>query len=253
MARRQGSKHGYSGLEKIRSRGTLIVGLDQNNLPFSTAHPQPAGLDYEIARRIAEKMDVSLEVYWAYSSHDSYPAKLAQKQLCDVILGVMPDDRFADRVLFSEPYFHAEYQYAVRADQLAASDVDQLRDGLIAVEQGVAVRVLALNNVRPYGSLADVLEAVVTRKSPAGYVVSSRGHWLAEQRWPGQIRFISPPSHDDRFAICAAVRRNEPDLKVAIDLALAELRQSGDLQEVFAQWNVPFDSTRANEKPTTGK
>src|SRR6185369_6184506 len=38
----QTSRHPYGGLERVRSAGTLIVGLDQNNLPFSAAHPEPA-------------------------------------------------------------------------------------------------------------------------------------------------------------------------------------------------------------------
>ena len=110
MRKIQTSKHPYAGLARIRSAGELVVGLDQNNLPFSTAHPEPAGLDYEIAGLLAEQLGVSLRVYWAYSAHDSYPSKLAAKQLCDVILGVMPDDRFAQRVLYSRPYYVARYQ-----------------------------------------------------------------------------------------------------------------------------------------------
>jgi ABC-type amino acid transport substrate-binding protein len=251
--RQQLSKHRYSGLEKVRSRGTLIVGLDQNNLPFSTAHPQPAGLDYEIAQQIAKQLGVSLDVYWAYSSHDSYPAKLAKKELCDVILGVMPDDRFADEVLFSKPYFNAEYQFVVRADEAVVNDADQIGNGLVAVEHGVAVQALVPNNVRRYGSLAQVLEAVATKQVPAGYIVSSIGPWLAEQKWPGELRFITPGTDVDRFAICAAVRRGETELKTAIDEAIAALRQSGQLQEAFTRWNIPFNSKLVTEKSTSGE
>src|SRR5262249_1877618 len=86
MQRIQASKAGYPGLARVRSAGEIVVGLDQNNLPFSTAHPKPAGLDYEIAELLAKEIGVRLRVYWAYSSHDSYPSKLT-RGLCDVILG----------------------------------------------------------------------------------------------------------------------------------------------------------------------
>ena len=66
MQKIQTSKHPYAGLARVRSAGELVVGLDQNNLPFSTAHPEPAGLDYEIAGLLAEQLGVSLRVYWAY-------------------------------------------------------------------------------------------------------------------------------------------------------------------------------------------
>ncbi len=108
MQKIQTSKHGYSGLARVRSAGELVVALDQNNLPFSTAHPEPAGLDYEIAGLLAQQLGVRLRVYWAISAHDSYPSKLSSKGLCDVILGVMPDDRFGQRVLYSRPYYRGE-------------------------------------------------------------------------------------------------------------------------------------------------
>ena len=100
----------------MRSAGEIVVGLDQNNLPFSTAHPEPAGLDYEIAELLAKELGVRLRVFWAYSSHDSYPSKLT-RGLCDVLLGVTPDDRFEKRVQFSRPYYAAKYQMVVATGQ----------------------------------------------------------------------------------------------------------------------------------------
>ena len=79
MQKIQTSKHGYSGLARVRSAGELVVAMDQNNLPFSSAHPEPAGLDYAIAGLLAEQLGVRLRVYWAISAHDSYPSKLSSK------------------------------------------------------------------------------------------------------------------------------------------------------------------------------
>lgn len=234
---RQRSRQSYDGLAKIRSRGTLIVGLDQNNLPFSTTHPQPAGVDYEIAQLLAEKLGVSLQVYWAYSSHDSYPSKLANKRFCDVILGVMHDDRFADRVAYSEPYYFANYVYAIHADSQATN----LEELPIAAEPGIAVRGLGGRTTKTYPNLEAILSAVATRKAPVGYVISSRAHWLATQKWPGKIRFVQPQTNVDRFGICAAVRLHESDLKDAINGAFRELRESGQLQKAFAQWHIPVN------------
>ncbi|MDC0936740.1 transporter substrate-binding domain-containing protein, partial [Pirellulales bacterium] len=237
MSLRQRSQQSYDDLAKIRSRGTLVVGLDQNNLPYSTAHPQPAGVDLEISALLAEKLGVSLEVYWAYSSHDSYPSKLAKKRSCDVILGVMPDDRFADRVAYSEPYYFANYVYAVPAD----SNVTELENLPVAVEPGIAVRNLAGRKTERYPNLTAILSAVAKRKVPAGYVISGRAHWMAAEKWPEKIRFVQPKTTVDRFGICAAIRRHESDLKDALDQAFRELRESGQLEQVFAKWHIPVN------------
>jgi polar amino acid transport system substrate-binding protein len=240
LARVQGSKHSYGGLERVRSAGELVVGLDQNNLPFSTAHPKAAGLDYEIAVLLAEQMGVSLRVYWAYSAHDSYPSKLATKKQCDVILGVMPDDRFAKRVLYSKPYHLASYQLVVRAGDDAPTRLEQLGDEPLAVEQGIAVRGLEGRKTRSYPSLEAVLQAVRDKRAKAGYVISTLGPWLAAKNWPKELKFIPLADSMDRFPLCTAVRKSDGDLKVEIDRALAELNRSGRLSKVFARWHVPY-------------
>ncbi len=240
LARVQRSKHSYGGLERVRSAGVLVVGLDQNNLPFSAAHPKAAGLDYEIAGLLAEQMGLSLRVYWAYSAHDSYPSKLATKNQCDVILGVTPDDRFGKRVLYSKPYQKASYQLVVRSDDDALAALEQLGDEPLAVEQGIAVRGLEGRKTRSYPSLEAVLQAVKDKDVKMGYVISTRGPWLAAQRWPKELKFITLPDSRDSFPLCAAVRKSDGNLKAEIDRALAELRRSDRLSKVFARWHVPY-------------
>jgi ABC-type amino acid transport substrate-binding protein len=236
------SKNPYGGLERVRSAGVLVVGLDQRNLPFSTVHPKPAGLDYEIAGLLAKKLGVSLKIYWAYSAHDSYASKLATRKLCDMMLGVMPDDRFGKRVLYSRPYYLTSYQMVVRCGSGAAPSLDRLGKEALAMEQGALVRGLSEDTVtKPYPSLDSILESVARSEVKAGYVISARGHWLAEQKWPGKLTF-----HDgakvDRFPICAVVRKADADLVAAVDEAFAELAASGELARLFARWHVPYIS-----------
>jgi ABC-type amino acid transport substrate-binding protein len=235
MQRAQRSKQPYSAIERIRSAGVLVVGMDQNCLPFSAAHPTPAGLDYEIAGLLADKLGVSLSVFWAYSSHDSYPSKLAYKKLCDVMLGVMPDDRFGDQVAFSKPYYFTEYRFVVPADATAPND-----NAAVAFERGVAMRGIRGRRVHEYSSLERILDAVVKREESAGYVISTQGQWLAEQRWPGQLRFVRSDVAVDRFPIYAAMRKRDDDLRNAINEALDDLAQSGQLADVFGRWHVPY-------------
>ena len=238
MHRRQKSKDAYAGLQRIRGAGVLVVGLDHNSLPFSAVHPKPAGLDYEIAGLLAEKLQVSLKVYWAYSSHDSYPSKLATRELCDVMLGVMPDDRFGKRVTFSKPYYFVDYRFVVPASAGAPPEQTPF-----AIERGVALRGIKDRPTLEFASLESILEAVVNGKIQAGYVTAARGQWLAEERWPGKLNFIPDGRESvDRFPICAAVRKSDGDLGAAIDQALVELAQSGKLAIVFKRWHVPYES-----------
>ena len=235
MQKIHASRNAYSGLARIQSAGEIVVGLDQNNLPFSTAHPEPTGFDFEIAGLLAKKLNVRLRVYWAYSSHDSYPSKLS-RGLCDVLLGVTPDDRFEQRVQFSQPYYVAKYQVVVPARR----DVSTVPDAL-AVEEGLALRGLKGRTTQTFPSTEAILEAVATGQARGGYVVSTRASWLAFQRWNGKLEFLPGPLSLDKFPICAAVRKSDGDLKAAIDRAWTELDRSGELARVFSRWHVSYE------------
>jgi polar amino acid transport system substrate-binding protein len=232
----QTSKHTYSGLSRIRAAGELVVGLDQNNIPYSTAHPEPAGFEYEIAGLLAKELGVRLRVYWAYSSHDSYPSKLS-KGLCDVLLGVIPDDRFAQRVQFSRPYYIATYQMVTRTGRGAPLDTEP-----IGVEEGLALRGLQGRAVKEFPSTELILKAVAEGRIPVGYVVSTRASWLANQAWPDRLVFRPGPENLDRFPVSAAVRKSDGDLNEAIDRAWDVLDRTGKLAQVFARWHVPYKS-----------
>jgi ABC-type amino acid transport substrate-binding protein len=247
MQKIQASKSAYSGLARVRSAGEIVVGLDQNNLPFSAAHPEPAGLDFEIAGLLAKELGVRLRAFWAYSSHDSYPSKLT-RGLCDVLLGVTLDDRFANRVQFSRPYYLAKYQMVV-----ATGGGPLSTDEPLGVEEGLALRGLKGRKVQTFPSTEALLEAVASGSPRAGYVISTRASWLASERWSGKLTFLGSPQTSDSFPICAAVRKSDGDLKDAIDTAWDNLRRSGKLAQVFERWHVPFEppddahSTKGNE------
>jgi putative heme-binding domain-containing protein len=236
----QKSKEGYSGLARVRSAGELVVGLDQNNMPFSAAHPAPMGLDYDLACELARQMGVRLRVFWALAAHDSYPSKLTTKALCDVILGVMPDDRFEQRVLYSRPYYHAAYRWAVRGGAAPPT-----LGSPVAVEQGVAVRGLAGYSPRTYPDTDAILEAVALGRIEAGYVISTRSLWLAHERFAGKLAFLPVSQSVDCFPICAVVRKRDHDLKEAIDHAWDDLDRSGRMAEVFARWHIPRERVEA--------
>jgi len=56
----------------------------------------------------------------------------------------------------------------------------------LAVEPGVAVRGLQGRTTKTYPSLEEILEAVMAKQVRAGYVISSRGPWLAEKPLAGK-------------------------------------------------------------------
>ncbi len=85
---------------------------------------------------------------------------------------------------------------------------------------------------------------MATGRERAGYVISTRGAWLAHERWPGKLELLpaaDPESAMDAFPIVAAVRKSDRELKDAIDRAWDELDRSGRLARAFARWHIPYE------------
>jgi ABC-type amino acid transport substrate-binding protein len=101
--------------------------------------------------------------------------------------------------------------------------------------------------VHSYPSTGAVLEAVATGREKAGYVISTRGPWLARERWAGRLTFLRGAQPLDSFPISAAVRKADRDLRDAIDRAWDELRRSNALAPVFARWGIPYEPAAVPE------
>ena len=76
MQKIQTSKHAYSGLAAFAQPVSWSWAWIRTTFPFRPLTPSQPGFDYEIAGLLAKELGVRLRVYWAYSSHDSYPSKL---------------------------------------------------------------------------------------------------------------------------------------------------------------------------------
>ena len=159
----------------------------------------------------------------------------------------MPDDRFAQRVLYSRPYYVARYRLVVRPGDGPARGpgADGRRGGgRGARAEGARGAVLSQHRGGP-GGRRDGPGAGGLRDLDAGPLAGPRA--LAGQA----RRSCPPPSPSDRFPICAAVRKADGDLKDAIDRAWDELDRSGRLAQVFARWHIPYDPVAAPEPGET--
>jgi len=114
-------------LERARQRGTLRVGYDPQNIPFSffNADGQLVGFDVELAQNLAESFGIKAEfvpITWA-----DMPAMLADGEI-DVMPGVWVRPYWFSHVHLSQPYFTGTVGLIVRDDRRDEfASLDELR------------------------------------------------------------------------------------------------------------------------------
>jgi Na+/H+-dicarboxylate symporter len=114
-------------LERARQRGTLRVGYDPQNVPFSffNADQQLVGFDVELTQNLAESL--GLEAEFVPVTWPDMPAMLANGEI-DVMPGIWVRPYWFSTIQMSAPYFTGTVGLVVRDERREEfADVDALR------------------------------------------------------------------------------------------------------------------------------
>ncbi|WP_284618895.1 substrate-binding periplasmic protein [Aquabacterium humicola] len=246
-------------LERIRRRGSLVVGVYQDMPPF---HVGGAGIDVELARALAAALGVQLSLlpFHAGENMDDDLRSVVWRGHylgwgpADVLLHVPVEPALMaanPRVQVLAPYYRERVAIARRRDALPAlDDLSMLRGRPVAVAgqslpgwlligaDGGALRE-TLQTRWPDGSAA----AVALRD---GLVVAAAGlQSELESTLRDDPRFAitplpAPRAPRDGWAIGCAVRKEASDLGQALQQAMRVLQGDGSLGRFFAAAGVTW-------------
>jgi ABC-type amino acid transport substrate-binding protein len=226
-------------LQRIQQAGRLRVGLDPSWPPFEYVDEEGeiVGFDVDLARAIGQHLGV--EVQLVISGWEGLYAALAAGQF-DAILSALPYDSWrTQEVAYSVSYFNAGPVIVASSGGEVSAERD-LDGRAVHVEYGsegdVQARRLqrkmpALETV-PHDAPQEALQAAAADPASTAIVdaVSAR---LYIRDDPG-LRIVGDPLYDETYVI--AVPLEGRSLQRAIDDALIEMRESGELERLLDRW-----------------
>ncbi len=237
------------GLARVRAAGVLRWGGDmQGGEPYVFEDPaRPGtlvGFEVELADAIARELGVRAE--FVQNDWSNLVPSLERGSFDVALNGLEVTPARADTVLFTRPYFIFAAQLVARADDPSVTDLESLRGrrvGTLAssfsydllAESGAEI--VSYEGVdEPYADLeGGRVDAVLLDD-----IIAARYGLVRPS-----LRLVDDVA-DGYYA--AALRTSEPDLRDAIDGALARLAVSGELRRIFARWNI--DSERESRLAT---
>lgn len=249
-------------LERIRSQGEIVVSLNRGTPPFcQDAGGQPAGIDVDLARLMADYLGVAVRFIFPEDYADQIPRLLAGES--DVVIAAMtitPERGLL--VSFTEPYFEVSQAALVRrnrAPQDARSyfDLVDLPGLRVGVKQGTTIerfarelfpgeriRTFATHEAAAAALLAGEVEATV-HDSP--FV---RFWERAHRQHAGQVQALLAPTTTEHYGF--AVRKGDPDFLQWLNLFIAQVRKDGTLERLTQRHMVEtvWRSGAAAEAPT---
>lgn len=236
----------------------LLVCADPNDLPFSNAAGE--GYENKIAQMIADEMRRPLEYVWR-AQRRGFLREGLNAGLCDLVTAVPSG---MDMIRETRPYYRSTYAFVSRPGEPAVSSFDD--PSLKVREVGVQMigddgmntppaHALAargvIDNVRGfpvYGDYrkdapaADIVRAVADREIDVAAVWGPVAGYFAKQQSPPLV--VTPLTDQGTarmpmvFDIAMGVRKQDDDLKQAVDAALDHLKPRID--ETLRQYGVPL-------------
>ena len=222
----------------------FLTADDYPPLNFALPDGSLAGFNVEIARAICEELGIACTIQ--ARRFDTLIDSLIDGKGDAVIASIAATPAARARVDFSAPYYQTPARFVARKGKAPAeASVSALKGKTVGVVAGSAheayVKTFFLDSTaKPYPSLT-ALEAALR----AGEIEAAFGDgltfavWLNGEDSQGCCAFFGGPFGESRFfgeGVGVAVRADDPQMRRAIDWALAHLAERGVYAELYLKY-----------------
>jgi ABC-type amino acid transport substrate-binding protein len=227
-----------NALDRIQSRGKIVVGTQVPYPPFeniNTTTDKLEGIDIEIMEYVAAKLNVTIQ--WKTMDFDPLFAAVQTGQL-DCAISSITITAARDEINdFSSPYYVANQAVLVQ-NSSDISDLDDLNGTKLVTQTGTTGQWWVDENLSPESNtpLSDVPAAVlgVNNGQYDAFIVDT----------PVANKYSNDTSYDLKVAFVIhtlesygiLIPQDEPELKIAIDSAIAEMIADGTLDDILDKW-----------------
>ncbi|MFO7731748.1 MAG: transporter substrate-binding domain-containing protein [Spirochaetia bacterium] len=219
------------------SKTTLQARGDWGYPPFEFINDQgePDGFNIAILRRIAELMNLNIEI--SLGPWDTVRQELEQGDI-DLLAGMYKTaerDKAAD---FTIPHFISSYGVFVR-DGSHINSIEDIQDKRILVqakdvghdyllEQEIAAEILTVD------SWEDLLPALESGRADCAVLSMLQGMRQLQQQGIRGVRLIPQPLFQQKYSI--AVQEGNAELLATMNAGLALLKSTGEYDQIFERW-----------------
>ncbi len=230
-----------SPLERIKERGALLWGSDaEGGAPYVFPDPRnPSlliGFEVDLAEAIGRELGVKARQ--TQNAWDSLIPSLERGDFDVAMNGIEITPQRESKILFSSPYYVYTEQLTVRKGEDRIRSIQDLPgkkvgtlSGAVAQDilnrlPGVKIRIYT-GQAEPYEDLAlGRLDAVLLDSPIAGYYAQPNP----------KLQFAGPPIGEGFYGI--AIRKNDVELKKAIDRIIAKLINTGEMKRIYEKWGL---------------
>lgn len=226
-------------LAKVKESGKLVIGLDDAYPPmeFRDEKNNLVGFDIDLANEIAKKLGVKLDT--VTTDFNGILLALQSKKFDMIMAGLSITDERKKSIEFSEPYVMGGQVIAVKSGNDSIKTLADLKGKTIGCQLGTTGQNAAESNLKDikelkkYGKITEAfselsigrVDAVIMDAQVGGYYISKK---------PGEFVVLDEMVSEEPMGI--GYRKEDKELKDAVQKALNELKDDGTLSKLSVKW-----------------
>ena len=225
-------------LQEILDRGEIVVGIALGGEPigFRNQRNEPTGYDVDVARLLAEKLGVELEIV-EVTGGNRVPM-LQSRQIDIIIANITATLERAKVIDFTMPYLRAGIKILAQRDA-GIERIEDLDGRKVVVGRGGTGEQL-VKRLAPGAELV-----YVDSYAPEGILLMRQGRAEAALEDNSLIdytakqypeRLVALPQMYTSDAICFGVRKGDADFLRWLDMFISEYVRSGLYREYYVKW-----------------
>jgi polar amino acid transport system substrate-binding protein len=226
-------------LAEVRALGTISICANPQALPYSSQKGDQPGFQIEIARLIAEGLDLSLGTEWIV------PRRRAHVVNCDMLLDKPSDPKVTEgKLLLSRPYHRSGVALGLAADAQLVNDYSELEKGqkigVMISSQASMILGKAGKTTSPYAFQSDMLEDL-EKGDLYGIAISSAAmsHYISKHPTSGlKIAYAFESEPELTWNVSVGLRNADEQLLDAVNSVLERLIADGTIAAIYRKYGV---------------
>ena len=227
-----------SGQYKLVNAGKLTIGSDLDYKPMEYLEGNtPTGFSVDMMKEISKRLGLETN-YLAPQNFDSLITQVAGSSTMDVAVSSFTiNDERLELIDFTDPYFDSN-QAVVTLANASYTSKEQLNGKPVGAQSGTTGEEWVKENLKnseyiPYTMPSDALAALRAGKIQAVIYDSSVALNQISQE-PGTYKLIEEIATGEQYGI--VVSKDNPNLKAAINKALADMKSDGTMDQIQKKW-----------------
>ncbi len=229
---------GDGSLDRVKKAGKLVICVDDAYAPmeFHDEKGNLVGFDVDMMAVVAEKLGVKSE--WKPTAWDGIIASLKSKQ-CDMIVSSMNiTDERKKEVNFTDAYHQmGQVMMVAKGNPKKLNTLKDLEGKTIAVQIGTtnaeAAKAVKGATVKEFDTFPMAMQEVANGRADATIADTPVGKYYLVQN-PNLGEVVG--AEIDPLPVGGAIRKEDNQLREAVNKALADMTKDGTMEKTKAKW-----------------